>query len=194
VAYVDLDAHHGDGVQHVFYDDAGVLTFSVHEDGRYLFPGTGFAHERGRGKAEGTKWNVPLPPGAGDDELLEAVEGRLPAVLERFSPDFLVTQHGCDGHARDPLTHLNYTMRSLLRLPLLMHKLAHEYAGGRWVAVGGGGYATWWVVPRAWAAFCAEALHVTLEPDSELPCQFIENWQDKSPIALPVTFADEDFE
>jgi acetoin utilization protein AcuC len=191
VAYVDIDAHHGDGVQQAFYSDPAVLTVSIHESGDYLFPGTGYEDELGKGEAEGTNRNFPLPPTAGDDEFLELVEGQLPALIEDFSPDFLVTQHGCDGHKRDPLTHLNYTMRSFLRAAAQLHQLAHEYAAGNWVAAGGGGYDLWSVVPRAWAALCAAAAHVPVGPDTEVPEAFREKWSSKANTRLPETFGEE---
>jgi len=129
---------------------------------------------------------------AGDDQIIDAVETQLPPVLKKFDPDLLVTQHGCDGHTDDPLTHLSYTMRSFLRMPTMMHKLAHEYTGGRWVALGGGGYDMWRVVPRAWAAVCAAAAHVPIGPDTPLPSAFLERWQATSPVELPETFGDEE--
>ncbi len=106
VAYVDVDVHHGDGPQAAFYADPRVLTISIHESGEYLFPGTGFVDERGAGEAEGTKVNVPLPPGTGDDAWLEAFREVVPPLVRRWKPDVLVTQLGCDTHHLDPLAHL----------------------------------------------------------------------------------------
>src|SRR5918999_4190134 len=109
VMYIDLDVHHGDGVQALFWDDPGVLTFSIHESGQYLFPGTGFVEESGGRDAEGTAVNVPLEPFSGDESWLAAVESVVPALADAFPPTFLVSQHGCDSHALDPLAHLRLT-------------------------------------------------------------------------------------
>lgn len=156
VLYVDVDAHHGDGVQEAFWGDPQVLTVSVHESGRYLFPGTGFAGETGGAGAEGTSVNLPLPPEAADEEYLDALESLVPGLAASFRPDVLVTQLGCDSHWSDPLTHLGLTMRAYPSIYARLHALAHERCGGRWVATGGGGYQWWLVVPRAWTMAFAE--------------------------------------
>ena len=109
VLYVDLDVHHGDGVQALFWDDPGVLTVSIHETGRYLFPGTGFADEIGDGAAAGTSVNVPLEPGTGEGPWLDAVRLLVPSLAAAFRPDIVVSQHGADSHAFDPLAHLRVT-------------------------------------------------------------------------------------
>jgi len=172
VAYIDVDVHHGDGPQTIFYDDPRVLTISIHETGRFLFPGTGFLSERGAGAAEGTKVNIPLPPSTGDDAWLEAFREIVPAAVARFSPDVLLTQLGCDTHHTDPLAHLALTTRSYRETAKVLHDLAHERAGGRWVAVGGGGYQWARVVPRAWTTYFAELAGV--EPPDELPARWVE--------------------
>ncbi len=110
VAYVDVDAHHGDGVQAVFWDDPRVLTVSVHETGHALFPGTGHARETGGAGAEGSAVNIALPSGTGDAGWLRAIDAVVPAVVRAFEPEFLVTQHGCDTHVLDPLTHLRVSV------------------------------------------------------------------------------------
>src|SRR4029079_10923400 len=133
VAYGDVDAHHGDGVQAVFWDDPRVLTLSVHETGQALFPGTGHAREAGGPGAEGTAVNVALPSGTGDAGWLRALDAVVPAVVRAFAPDVLVTQHGCDSHLLDPLTHLRVSIDGQLRAAHLLHDLAHEVADGRWV-------------------------------------------------------------
>ena len=146
VAYIDIDVHHGDGTQWIFFEDPRVLTCSVHETGRYLFPGTGGIAERGVGAAEGTALNIPLPPYAGDRPYLRAIEDViLPAVAE-FDPDVIVTQDGADPHHADPLAHLQVTMSAFPRAYRALHELARTAADGRWVALGGGGY-TFQVVP-----------------------------------------------
>ena len=172
IAYVDVDVHHGDGPQAVFYTDPRVLTVSIHESGEYLFPGTGFVSERGAGEAEGTKVNVPLPPGTGDQAWLEAFREVVPPLVRRWRPDVLVTQLGCDTHQTDPLAHLLLTTRAYRDAAAVLHELAHETAGGRWVATGGGGYQWARVVPRAWTIYFAEMAERDL-PD-ELPESWIE--------------------
>jgi acetoin utilization protein AcuC len=167
VAYVDVDVHHGDGPQAVFYDDPRVLTVSLHQDGRTLFPGTGFVHESGAGDAAGTKVNVPLPPGTGDTSWLQALRDVVPPLVEGFAPDVLVTQLGCDTHHSDPLANLALTTAAYRRTAAALHELAHRAAGGRWVATGGGGYQWAAVVPRAWTLYFAEMASVPV-PD-ELP-------------------------
>jgi acetoin utilization protein AcuC len=165
VAYVDVDVHHGDGPQAIFYDDPRVLTISLHESGRYLFPGTGFENERGRGEAEGTAVNVPLPPRTGDEEWLDAFRATVPGRVRAHRPDVLVTQLGCDTHASDPLAHFQLTTRAYREAARVLHDLAHEAAGGRWVATGGGGYQWARVVPRAWTIYFAEMAGATDIPD-----------------------------
>jgi acetoin utilization protein AcuC len=169
VAYIDIDVHHGDGTQWIFFEEPRVLTCSVHETGRYLFPGTGGMAERGIGEAEGTSLNVPLPPFSGDRPYLRAIEEVVaPAVLE-FRPDVIVTQDGADPHHADPLAHLQVTLAAFPRAYRSLHQLAREAAGGRWVALGGGGY-TYEVVPRAWTMLLAEML------DAELEDEIPERW------------------
>jgi acetoin utilization protein AcuC len=150
VLYVDIDAHHGDGVERIFYSDPRVLTISIHESGRHLFPGTGFVTEIGEGPGEGFSVNVPLEPYSSDAAFVEAVERVVPPLARAFSPDLIVTQNGCDAHAEDPLTHLAITLEGHARAVSLLHDLSHEVCGGRLVALGGGGYSILRVVPLAW--------------------------------------------
>jgi acetoin utilization protein AcuC len=156
VAYVDVDTHHGDGVQEFFYDDPRVLTISLHESGRYLFPGTGFTDEVGAGDGLGSSLNVPLAPSTSGEVYLEAFDAVVPPALDAFRPDVLVTQLGCDTHVTDPLAHLALTTDDYATLAARLHRLAHTHADGRWVAVGGGGYQITSVVPRAWTIYFAE--------------------------------------
>jgi acetoin utilization protein AcuC len=174
VAYVDVDVHHGDGVQRIFWDDPRVLTISVHESGRALFPGTGFADELGGRTAEGTAVNVALPPGTGDAGWLRAVHAVVPPLVRAFAPDVLVTQHGCDSHMLDPLAHLAVTLDAQRTVQSTLHDLAHEVCDGRWVATGGGGYEVVDVVPRSWAHLVAIAAHRPLPPETEVP----QRWRD----------------
>jgi acetoin utilization deacetylase AcuC-like enzyme len=156
VLYVDLDAHHGDGVQAAFYDDPRVCTVSLHETGRYLFPGSGEVYELGRPPGAGRSVNVPLEPRTGDDGFLAAFDAVVEPLAAAFQPDLLVTQNGCDGHASDPLSDLTLTLRGFRELARRLHRLAHRHCQGRWVATGGGGYDLDRVVPRAWALLWSE--------------------------------------
>jgi acetoin utilization protein AcuC len=158
VAYIDLDAHHGDGVQAAFYEDPRVLTISIHESGRFLFPGTGDATEMGAGDGVGACLNIPLPPNAGDESILLACDEIVAPALRAYYPDLVVTQTGCDTHHADPLTDLAATMALYPRLAGRLHALVHEVSGGRWVLVGGGGYDPVDVTPRAWTAFFGTVL------------------------------------
>jgi acetoin utilization protein AcuC len=164
VAYVDVDVHHGDGTQFIFYEDPRVLTCSVHESGRYLFPGTGGIAERGAGAGMGSALNVPLPAHSGTTPYLRAIEDVIAPAVRRFRPDVVVTQNGVDPHHQDPLAHLQVTMDAFPRLYRTLHDLARDAAAGRWVALGGGGYNVD-VLPRAWTMLFAEMVGTTLEDD-----------------------------
>jgi acetoin utilization protein AcuC len=156
VAYVDVDVHHGDGVEGIFQSDPDVLTVSLHESGRYLFPGTGFPEDCGVGAGLGSAANLPFLPYTWDEPWLEAFDKVVPALLRRFKPTVLVTQDGCDTHYLDPLAHLAATTRIWPHVGKAFHDLAHELCDGRWLALGGGGYAIYEVVPRAWTLLFAE--------------------------------------
>ncbi|SDD26016.1 acetoin utilization protein AcuC [Nocardioides lianchengensis] len=169
VAYVDVDVHHGDGVEKVFWDDPRVLTISLHETGQMLFPGTGFAHDVGGPEAQGSAVNVALPPGTGDGGWLRAFHAVVPPLLREFKPEVLVTQHGCDSHAEDPLAHLMLTVDGQRAAYQALHDLAHEVAGGRWVVTGGGGYALVEVVPRAWTHLLGIVGGRPVDPQTETP-------------------------
>src|SRR5437868_48068 len=132
IAYVDIDAHHGDGVQAVFWDNPRVLTISLHESGRTLFPGTGFAHESGGPGAPGAAVNVALPAGTGDEGWLRAFHAIVPPLVHEFRPWVLVSQHGCDSHALDPLTNLLVSVDGQRRAHVAVHELAHDVCEGRW--------------------------------------------------------------
>jgi acetoin utilization protein AcuC len=172
VAYVDVDVHHGDGPQAIFDTDPRVLTISLHESGRFLFPGTGFVEDAGHGAAEGTKVNVPLPPATGDVAWLAAFRAVVPPLVRAFAPEVLVTQLGCDTHVSDPLAHLRLTTAAYRETAAELHALAHGSAGGRWIATGGGGYQWARVAPRAWTIAFAEMAGVEL--DDRLPEVWIE--------------------
>jgi acetoin utilization protein AcuC len=192
VLYVDLDVHHGDGVQAIHWSDPGVMTVSIHETGATLFPGTGFPDELGGGAAVGTKVNVPLDPGTGERGWLPALELVLPALAETFRPDVVVSQHGADAHAYDPLAHLNLTTTAMGAAARLVDSLAHRWAGGRWLATGGGGYDVYRVVPRAWAHVWLAANHAPV-PDA-IPDAWRERWAEDAErygqAPIPGTFDD----
>jgi acetoin utilization protein AcuC len=173
IAYVDVDVHHGDGVECIFYDDPRVLTISLHETGQALFPGTGFPADCGGGDAAGTAVNVALPPGTADAGWLRAFHAVVPPLVREFAPDVLVTQHGCDSHRDDPLADLMLSVDGQRASYLALHDLAHETAGGRWVATGGGGYAIVEVVPRAWTHLLAILSGEPLDPGTETA----ESWR-----------------
>lgn len=173
VAYVDVDVHHGDGVQAMFHDEPRVLTVSLHESGRMLFPGSGDSSDVGGPAAPGSAVNVALPPGTGDAGWLRAVHSVVPQVVRAFAPSALVTQHGCDTHALDPLAHLTVSVDAQRAVQQTMHELAHEVCDGRWVATGGGGYEVIDVVPRSWAHLVAIAAHAPLPTSSAVPTSWL---------------------
>src|SRR5579864_4746059 len=156
VAYVDVDVHHGDGVEAIFQSDPDVLTISLHESGQWLFPGTGFPQDCGVGPGKRTAANRPYVPFTWDEPWLEGFDRVVPALLRRFKPTVIVTQDGCDTHYLDPLAHLAGTTRIWPHVGRVFHELAHELCDGRWLALGGGGYAVYEVVPRAWTLLFAE--------------------------------------
>ena len=175
VAYVDVDVHHGDGVQSVFWDDPRVLTISVHESGRALFPGTGWPSETGGEGAEGSAVNVALPPGTGDSAWLRALHSTALPLVRAFRPDVLVTQHGCDTHVQDPLAHMALSVDAQRGAADALHRLAHEVCGGRWVALGGGGYELVHVVPRTWTHLTAIAAHAPVPLTAPVPEDWLEH-------------------
>ncbi|GIQ61470.1 acetoin utilization protein AcuC [Paenibacillus cisolokensis] len=197
VLYIDTDVHHGDGVQWAFYDDADVCTYSIHETGKYLFPGTGFVHERGSELGFGFCYNMPVEPYTEDDSWLESFVSTVEKVARAFRPDIIVSQHGCDAHALDPLSHIHCSTRIYLEMPRIIHELAHRYAQGRWVAVGGGGYDIWRVVPRAWSlVWLAMTEHplvgrLVAGENAPLPAEWVARWLPHSPEPLPDRWLDD---
>ena len=174
IAYVDIDVHHGDGVQAAFYDDPRVLTISLHETPALLFPGTGRPAETGGPGAVGSAVNVALPGGTADAGWLRAFHAVVPPLLRAFQPQILVSQHGCDTHRLDPLAHLELTIDAQRAAHAAIHQLAHETAGGRWLLTGGGGYELVQVVPRTWTHLLAEAAGQPVDPSSPTP----DTWRD----------------
>jgi acetoin utilization protein AcuC len=190
VAYVDLDVHHGDGVQAAFYDDPRVLTVSLHEHPATLFPGTGRPDETGTGDGAGYAVNVALPAGTADAGWLRAVDAVVLPLLRAFRPTVLVTQHGCDGHRLDPLAHLSLSVDGQRQAQVMMHELAHELCGGRWIATGGGGYALVQVVPRTWTHLLAVAAGTPVDPEMATPAQWRELARSLTGETAPPTMTD----
>ena len=173
VAYVDVDVHHGDGVQAAFWEDPRVLTVSLHEHPRTLFPQTGWPEETGAETAEGASVNLALPAGTGDAGWLRAFHAVVPELLAEFRPQVLVTQHGADTHFEDPLAHLAVSLDAQRAVQVACHDLAHEHADGKWIALGGGGYAVVEVVPRSWTHLVGIAAGRPVEPETVIP----ESWR-----------------
>jgi acetoin utilization protein AcuC len=173
----------------MFYDDPEVLTVSMHESGRYLFPGTGGVEENGSNGGVGYSVNVPLEPYTDDESWISCFEAVVPEVLRAFGPDLILSQNGCDAHNLDPLTHLSATTRLYEHVPRRVHDLAHELCDGRWVATGGGGYDIWRVVPRAWTALWAAVSHQ--QPPEEVPEDWLAKWEKESPVKLPWRMRDD---
>ncbi len=174
VAYIDIDVHHGDGVQWIHYEEDTVLTISLHEAGQYLFPGTGHVHELGRDFGTGFSFNVPLQPGTQDDSYREAFERVVPQALDWFRPDLLVVQCGADAHWQDPLADLLLTTHTYAWLFRALRALADEYAGGRAVFTLGGGYDPDATV-RVWALLYL--ILQDLELPEALPAAWLAEWQ-----------------
>lgn len=190
VAYVDVDVHHGDGVERIFYGDPRVLTISLHETGTMLFPGTGFPADNGGPEARGTAVNVALPPGTSDAGWLRAFHAVVPELVSNFAPDILITQHGCDSHRDDPLAHLMLTVDGQRASYQALHRLAHQVCGGRWVATGGGGYAITEVVPRSWTHLLAIVAGAPLDPQTEVPAQWREEVTGRLGMRAPSLMTD----
>jgi acetoin utilization protein AcuC len=174
IAYVDIDVHHGDGVQAAFWNDPRVLTISQHESPATLFPGTGRPTETGGPDADGSAVNIALPAGTTDAGWLRALHAVVPPLLRQFRPQVLVSQHGCDTHWSDPLADLQVSIDAQRAAHALVHQLAHETAGGKWLLTGGGGYQLVQVVPRTWTHLLAEASGHPIEPTTPTPALWRE--------------------
>lgn len=157
IAYVDIDAHHGDGVFYEFEDDPLLFFADMHEDGRHLFPGTGFSNETGKGAAVGTKLNIPLEPGADDNTFISEFN-RIEKFVDEANPELIILQCGADSLAGDPITHLKYSAKAHRHAADALHRLAHKHCGGRIIGLGGGGYnrdnigAAWTEVVKSFAS------------------------------------------
>jgi acetoin utilization protein AcuC len=192
VCYVDVDVHHGDGVEVMFADDPRVLTISLHESGRFLFPGTGRSGDIGGPGALGSAANLPLAPGTTGSLWLEAFDHAVDPLIRAFDPDILVTQLGCDSHVTDPLAHLSLTVDDMAGVYRRLHRLAHEVCDGRWVATGGGGYQLVQVVPRAWTLAFAEMTGRSLPIDTPMGWQ--ELVVERTRATPPRSFTDDPVE
>jgi acetoin utilization protein AcuC len=190
IAYVDVDVHHGDGVQAAFYNDPRVLTISLHETPAILFPGTGRPRETGGEQAQGYAVNVALPAGTGDAGWLRAFDAVVPPLLRAFEPQVLVSQHGCDTHRRDPLAHLELSIDGQRTAAEWLHALAHETAGGHWLATGGGGYDLVYVVPRTWTHLLAEASGRPVDPAAATPAAWRDLARARTGVSPPDTMTE----
>jgi acetoin utilization protein AcuC len=174
IVYLDIDAHHGDGVMYGYYDDPGVLDIDFHESGNFLFPGTGFPDEIGKGEARGLKLNIPLPPSTGDEAFLDAFEQIVPDAIKKFRPEIILVQCGADGHLDDRLAHLRLTTRVYEEVVSRTHDLAHELCNGRLLLFGGGGY-TLANVPRVWTV--AFSTLAGVKPSDEIPSEWSKEFE-----------------
>ncbi|RAI82191.1 acetoin utilization protein AcuC [Macrococcoides goetzii] len=187
VLYIDTDAHHGDGVQFSFYNDNDVFTYSIHETGRYLFPGTGTIHEKGDGNGYLYSMNLPVDAYTEDDSFLHVFRESLIKACEFFKPDIILSQNGADAHYLDPLTHLSVTHRTFQTIPQIVHQCAAQYTDSKWIAIGGGGYNIFQVAPLAWAQVY-NAMLGNPPLTGEIPKSWIDKWQQKSKIKMPHTW------
>lgn len=185
ILYMDIDAHHGDGVMYGYYDDPAVLDIDFHESGKYLFPGTGFPDETGKGDARGLKLNISLPPSTGDQAYLDAFNEIVPTAVRKFKPEIILLQCGADGHLDDRLAHLRLTTHTYSEVVNQIHYIAHELCNGRFLLFGGGGY-TLANVPRVWTVAFATLADQKL--DDAIPLswanQFETSTEEKPPERL----------
>lgn len=190
IVYIDVDAHHGDGVERVFWDDPRVLTVSLHETGTVLFPGTGFPGDLGGSDASGQAVNIALPPGTRDMGWLRAFHAVVPQLVHAFRPELIVSQHGADSHFTDPLAHLAVSVDAQRQAMETIHDLAHEVCGGKWVALGGGGYEIVGVVPRSWTHLVGIATHHPVSVDAAVPQPWLDDVKERFGIDAPATMGD----
>ncbi|MHA2142667.1 MAG: acetoin utilization protein AcuC [Candidatus Thorarchaeota archaeon] len=188
ILYLDIDAHHGDGVQKAFYDSKDVLTISIHQHGNTLFPGTGFVHESGSGEGMGHAVNIPLLPGAGSAELMQSLDEIVIPLFDAYEPDLLITQLGVDAHFLDPLAQLSYSTSGYEYVLSKLNELAEKKCKIGWLAVGGGGYHPV-NVARLWSLFLSSMLNKQVP--TRMPDSFIEICNKKGYSNFPQTIRDE---
>jgi len=191
IAYVDIDAHHGDGVQAAFWADPRVLTISMHQHPADMFPFTGLPAETGGPGAEGSAVNVALPAGIKDARWLRAFHAIVPPLLRQFRPQILVSQHGADTHRLDPLARLELSIDGQRAAHAAIHALAHDQAGGRWLLTGGGGYDLVHVVPRTWTHLVAEAAGQPIDPAAPTPTRWREFVGRRTGLTAPGNMTEE---
>ena len=189
VLYIDTDAHHGDGVQFTFYDSNEIMTYSIHETGRYLFPGTGLVTERGTGQGFGFSVNLPVDAFTEDDSFLDVFKQSIEIAAKSFKPTIIVHVNGVDAHYRDPMTHLCLTSRAYEEIPKIVNEIADQYANGKLLALGGGGYNIWQVVPRMWA-YVWLGIKGIEPPTGTLPESFINEYKPLSQLPFPTEWQD----
>lgn len=189
VLVIDTDAHHGDGTQWSFYTDEHVFTYSIHETGKFLFPGSGHYTERGENIGYGHTVNVPLEPFTEDDSFIDSFKKTVIPVVKAFKPDIILSVNGVDIHYRDPLTHMNCTLQSLYQIPYIVKSLADKYTNGKVMMFGGGGYNIWRVVPRAWSHVYFSLIDQPIQ-SGYLPLHWVNKWKNYSPVQLPKRWED----
>ncbi|MBN6202766.1 acetoin utilization protein AcuC [Staphylococcus saprophyticus] len=190
VLCIDTDAHHGDGTQWSFYTEDQALIYSIHETGKFLFPGSGHYTERGNEQGFGYTVNIPLEPYTEDNSYLEVFKQTIEPIIASFKPDIIVSVHGVDVHYLDPLTHMSCTLNTLYQIPYIIKSLADTYTNGKVMMFGGGGYNIWKVVPRAWSHVFL-ALIEAPPPQGQLPSQWLEKWQPYATCTLPKHWQDD---
>ncbi|MCH4391907.1 MULTISPECIES: acetoin utilization protein AcuC [Staphylococcus] len=184
VMVIDTDAHHGDGTQWSLYTDNTIMCYSIHETGKFLFPGSGHYTERGEDLGYGYTVNLPLEPYTEHDNYLKVFKESVTSVIEAYKPDILLSVHGVDIHYLDPLTHMSCSLETLYEIPYIINKLAHKYTDGKILMFGGGGYNIWKVVPRAWSHIFLALINKPIQ-EGPLPEQWIKKWRAYSPVNLP---------
>jgi acetoin utilization protein AcuC len=191
IMYLDVDAHHGDGVMYGFYSDPSLLDIDFHENGRHLFPGTGFPEETGEGPGKGYKVNVPLPPHTRDEAFLYAFNEIVPPLAQAYRPEIILLQCGVDSHFDDPLTHLELTTRAYSVVASRIHAMAHEICDGRLVLFGGGGYNVR-NVARCWTIVLGEISEIKLP--NQIPLEWMELFRKTVKDEPPTQLYDQEME
>ncbi|WP_238100976.1 acetoin utilization protein AcuC [Staphylococcus massiliensis] len=190
VLVIDTDAHHGDGTQWSFYTDEKVLNYSIHETGKFLFPGSGHYTERGKDKGFGYSINLPLEPYTEDESFMEVFKSTLHNVAASFKPDIILSVHGSDIHYSDPLTHLHCTLDTLYHIPYVIKELADTYTDGKVIMFGGGGYNIWRVVPRTWSHVFLSLIDEPIQ-HGLLPPRWVHKWHHYCKTDMPTVWEDE---